>query len=462
MPYNTYTNDSDVQFSKQLDSFKLGIGSKYGHSDYAATEAALDMLPMEMNVARLLQARAGLHGASMATRKAVSDDTAFAQESDDYNSFSNYMQENIVPGDYEHNAKVKEQAALYWGDSDRAMKAMDSLSKAESGRLTARSFRAQDRAHDEDDATWDDRVELSRLEVSNKMLQMKTLKNELELNQSASDAEVFNMAAKFAGSVFSQDKEMGDSAIEAIYFLEKENDFGAARTLNGVLGKLSRGSLIEQVYAEEAQAAAQLINEIEREFKIDLNKATSPEEYVAMVKEVSVRRGKVDPAVKEKNQQQLAMHSKVMMAAFARAALQQKVSEHLASRPDNLQSLEGDKWKAGLRQVERRASLLDGEVSRQEQQVGFRLAEREKAQAMQKFVLDIKDKAQSIKLDAESHDMKMILNQIEIQKIPRAEAIRLIGMAVGKAKRPEEIEKWYDQIKTMAPQGVPGEGTSVF
>jgi hypothetical protein len=90
MPYQAYTNDSDLEFSRQQSDFKLGT-SMHGGNDYEEANAVFNNMPEALAVGQLMRMRQSAQAADMTTRKAISEDQSLYEDQNDFRGYSDFV-----------------------------------------------------------------------------------------------------------------------------------------------------------------------------------------------------------------------------------------------------------------------------------------------------------------------------------------------------------------------------------
>ena len=447
MPYQTYTNDSDAQFAAELDKFKLGPGIRPGSTAKSASEAAMDSMGNDYkNVADLMQARATLGAASMGTRKSISEDVMNKQASDDFDSYSSMMTEGFT-GDPVKDAALRQQASLRFGDNEQAMRHLSSMAKSDQDQILARGFKAQNRAMDEDDANWESDVEMRRQQRGLNLGKMEMEKKQLILLNDSTDEELYGFVQDQAGGLIPRAPELAKKILKVGYRLDSAKDFRTARELGSVTSNFSRSSLLEEAYRSEITAMSPHISRINTMIGMDISSAKTPDEYDKML---ALTKSKIStlPEKDQKNAQEaLDIHSNLMSSQFLRVKLQEDFESHMDKAPDDMASPEAQEWKAGLAILKAEGKYIGGIINKKQEELTQRQSLEDRAYETRKRSLDILDKTQDLKFDAEDQTLQRMKQEWEMEKVPRSEQFKIL-MAASKGKNtPAEVERILDMLQ---------------
>ena len=452
MPYETYTNDSDAQLAAQIDRFKLGpgvarSGASYEDDSYAASEAAMDSMGNDYkNVAALMQARASLGAASMGTRKSISEDVMSKQASDDFDSYSSMMTEGFT-GDPVKDAALRQQASLRFGDNERAMRHLSSMAKSDSDQILARGFKAQNRAMDEDDANWESDVEMRRRQRGLILGKMDMEEKQLILLNDSTDENLYGFVQDQAGGLIPRSPELAKKILKVAHRLDSAKDFRTARELGSVTSNFSRSSLLEEAYRSDITAMSPHISRINGLIGMDISSAKTPEEYDKMLALTKSKASALPEKDQRNIQEALKIHSELMSSQLLRVKLQEDFESHMDKAPNDMASPEAQEWKAGLAVLKAEAKYIGGVVNKKQEELTQRQSLEDRAYETRKRSLDILDKTQDLKFDAEDQTLQRMKQEWEMEKVPRSEQFKIL-MAASKGKNtPAEVEKILNMLQ---------------
>ena len=447
MPYQTYTNDSDAQFAAELDKFKLGPGIRPGSTAKSASEAAMDSMGNNYkNVAALMQARASLDASSMATRKSISEDVMNKQASDDFDSYSSMMTEGFT-GDPVKDAALRQQASLRFGDNEQAMRHLSSMAKSDSDQILARGFKAQNRAMDEDDANWESDVEMRRRQRGLTLGKMDMEEKQLILLNDLTDENLYGFVQEQAGGLIERAPELASKIAKVGYLLDSAKDFRTARELGSVSSNFSRSSLLEEAYRSEITAMSPHISRINALIGMDISSAKTPEEYDEML---ALTKSKISalPEKDQRNAQEaLDIHSNLMGSQLRRVKLQADFEAHMDKAPANMASPEAQEWKAGFPALNAAAKYIGGIVRKKQEELTQRQSLEDRAYETRKRSLEILEKTQDLKFDAEDQTLQRMKQEWEMEKVPRSEQFKILMAATKGKNTPAEVERILDMLQ---------------
>jgi hypothetical protein len=452
MPYQSYTNETDSDFAAQLDRYKMGPGVSPGGSAYWASEVAMNAMGNDsMNVARLMEARASLHGKSMDTRRAVAEDRTMVNTEDEFSDFSREMRERVVPGNYEDNAAFYHEAAQRYGHNPKARVSIDALRQADAGLIASRGFRSQHLDNDEYERTRAEREQIDNTSRRLSMNQMDMVDRNLKEAATKSDQELSLSIANNIGVIFDRNQDAVGPLAELSYHLTKgsNKDRDAAMALNGIVGQYAKSVHLESAYSAELGRSIGSIDKIGKGIGVDFRVVKSREDYEAFVVNATKYLSSRPPEEQARGQQALADYSKFFASQLLREKLGNDLVAHAKKRPDSMTGPDAEKWKAGLARLELEAGIVGGMVAEKQRDLANKQAMEDRDIDLRKRSIDILSKEADIKLKADNQDLRLLKHEWEKARFSRAEQMRLLTTAASGGKTPKQIEKLYDELDRM-------------
>jgi len=450
MPYDSYTNDSDSQFAAQIDRYKLGPGVAPGTSAFDASEAAMDSMGgSNENVMALMQARASLHQSSMGTRKAISEDLTAQREAEELDEFSQKMRDRVT-GDPVKDAVARRDLAMQYGHNKEVRGSLSAFAAADAGVFQGRQFAAQNRQMDYDDANWDVTQDMMNQERGLALRTLAMQDRKLTDFEASSDDQVYGGLQEASGSLMERSKDLSKKISTIGYYLDDAKDYRTARVLGEVTSNFSKSTLLEDVYRTEINAFAPHIEDVNSLIGGDISKAQTPEEYKQMLDMAAQKSLNLPDAQKKKIEIALESHGKLMTAQIMRNTLEGEFNAYMDKAPktaNEWNSDAGKEWKAGLAHLNNQSRVVKGLINAKQEELTKSQSLADRAYETRKRYLEILEKVQDLKIDAENHFLVQMKQELEQDKVPREEQFKILMAAAKGAKTPAQIEKVLDALQ---------------
>lgn len=421
MAYEQFTNDSDYQFTDQLDRVKLG-GGGFGGSDYAVAAGAWNTLPEDMALNRVLEMRSNLHESSMRSRALMFADRTRAQQSDELLAFSKEAQ-GLEPGDYENNAKFYAKQVQMHPDNPDIVNAAKVLGENDSRVDQARQTAFKSRQDQDVEKFYEDTRE-AREKMEH--LQSKALLNDWTLRHDRSERALINNQtlderemSKMAGSFYSFDPELADNVVafgvhsegmdkEDVWKVqEMVNLYSDSRTLESIDGiKLPRANAILGeigVNPDEFDRIGSLPPEEQK---------TATAAYMAKAAEAINRI--TDPRKRQTAQEALAFRSEYAGAINMRSSLSKGINELLANPPPANDPEATKQWRIKIRQQSAKAARMKGIIDNKLQERKAVWDNQDRAYEMEKRAIGLRDSMQ--KIDASKQRSYFLREALKLRK----------------------------------------------
>jgi hypothetical protein len=479
MPYDSYTNDSDVQFAAELDKFKLGPGVTPGGSAFAASEAMMDSMGNDYkNVAALMQARASLGGQSIEIRKRIAEDNTKQREADEFDAFLTASKDDYVAGDYVGNAQRLEQRQNDFAGNSRID---DVIGK----RFTASSFSNKGRVEQTQALDWQHdenlRLEREKIETIETKLALKDRerveKNYDSVISSEESGKVFALGQAL-GSTFDRDPELFDKVIATTTRLAEAGKFAEIDEITNLMKTYSGSYQLDEAYAPDIARVEELSNPF-REFGINLTESDpikKKDAYVlaqAKVNEI-LANPRILPVVKanwEKNFKELSDKDKILTGnQTERNAAQIMLWELFTDPPKDMNSPEAVEWKIKKNIALARASGMDARVKAQFAERNRKIATIERNFELENKHLDNAKLRQGIVLAKDNQELRNVLadmrrDQMSIDRM--AVVLRMADLVDGRKFKTQDdllglLNDIMPEVDEMLTEGRPDVGVSGY
>lgn len=458
MSYNSYTNESDTQLAEQLDRFKLGRGSSPDISPYAASEAALSMLPLQMDVAQLMQARASLGAQSMNIRKGVADDATRRQEQDEFDSYLMEARDSYEPGNEIRNSQVRQDLFNKYQGNPLVERSLELGQRSSSWASESKRNRNQDA---EMDFEYENRgvAEKLKLEQTRLNLQQTEYNNErFKQLKDAEDMDLVDKAGKTFGNVYDQDPDMFNAGMSFIKQAHLDGNYGMIRNIATMMGSFSTSYMLEEGYSDEIKKTQVRQAALKSETGIDLFNAKPEEKEVLYSQAEQKLREKYakDPAKLEGAigvlKQTVEFDRKMTELTGGRDVLRQQMTDWMKRKPADMNSPEGRAWQGEEAVLTMKAAKYNGIV---EKRFAERKREQDNAERNQTLFnkhLDMLKKQQDIKFGPQNQAFKQAIIDMRRDKMD-ADRMAMVFRAVGAidGKNVMNADDLKQKIKEVLP-----------
>lgn len=265
MPYQSYTNESDVQFAGQLDDYKLGLSRSAGVSDYDHAVAGFNVLPESLAVGQLMAMRGNASRDSIFTRKAVSEDRSAGLAQQEMDDFSGFLSEADASDGPQFMEQANEFVRKRWLYGNKEV--MDILRRASESRGLVNKVKA-------DEATGrilDFNRDQENIRFKTAQMEDETAFDKATLEKDRVDAAIASgdliddmKAAEFLGGLNMDSKLQGQFS-RVMTNLKSANLKEYIPAIAQIAGTLSYGSLIDTSYNHKIGKHAQILSSLSQE-----------------------------------------------------------------------------------------------------------------------------------------------------------------------------------------------------
>lgn len=464
MPYETYTNESDTQFARDLDRYKLGpgvFGDVNPSSQYAASEAALSLLPQYAALGQIMSQRSGAHETSMRTRSLIQGEERTRKYEDEFESFSAESQESYDPSDPVGNARKDQELSRKYEGNPLAMAALKGRQDFSQTAFKAIQQR-NDQANEEFDfANRGMREQLAVEQMTGSLRMAKKANEEYgSVLQRENTAKVSALGTAM-GSTYERDPDLHDQVMRAATRLADAGKFTEIDELTDMMGTYSQSHLLEDSYAPEikemkGKAAAFASEGIDLMVNDPVKRAEAYAAAGAIVNK-KLSDPNLSPAVKsnwKRNYDELVKSSgNITRITEERAGVRNMLGQLLENPPTDMNAPEAREWREKKNVALVRMSSLKGLVQSKTAERERETALRESNLALEKKHLDNIKLHQGIIFDKEDQQMKSVILSMRKDKMTldkMAYAIRAAGLIKdkNKFKTNEDVE---DYLEGMMP-----------